>query len=289
MLLGLAGCGASARPSHPPESTPTLKVHLDSQSVLSTLPVVLARELGFFQDAHLHVKWTTQQDAQVTVGAAGSVWPIVGYVAIRPDFVLMSPVPDPHFRLRALNALPMVYAAKLKPDRALLEKILRAHRAQVTQWNSLTFSQIESLWKRRHLPWVVVTLHQASILRSLDPHSAVLAWLGASTGPIPSTVVTAPVDNLDVVHFLDALNLALWYLHTTAPRTVASDLSGQGPHQLWTSTIKAALHYQYWPATTFPDSLSYNRSRTLWTPTWPIYTEGVNRQPAHQALLDSGA
>lgn len=289
-ILTLAGCGVAQKSAAPEKTIPTLAVHEANLDRLSALPLAAAQTLGFFQHDHLRVEWTPKSQATVFIGQAGGTWPIVGYVMTRPDMVLMSPVADPQFRLRALNHLTMVASMRALQERPLAEKILAQHRAHISTWSGKSFQTIEMLWQRHHLPWVLVTLQQAEQLWTLDPHSVVLSWFGASTGPIPQLVITARQSNAKVARFLNALNLALWYLHTTPPTEAASALGDATTGAHGARLLRDALHYQYWPATTFPDSSSYNRARALWTPTWPAYQHGVDPQPARQALsmMDPG-
>lgn len=289
LMLGVVtGCGAH-QPRHnanPQPLFPTLTVRTTSMSTLSRLPLTVAQKLGLFADVHVKVVWTQSEEAEATVGIPGSGWPIVGYVSTRPDLVLVSPVPDPHFRLRALNHLPMVYANPTAPEQGWAQSILAAHRATVSHWDAVPFREILSLWKHHHLPWVLVTLSEANRLEAIDHHSVVLAWLGASTGPVPSTVVSARQDTPRVMRFLRALNIALWYLQTSRPATLAEVLS---PDRASPRVLAQALHYHYWPVTTYPDTAAFDRARARFQPEWPTYGTAVNPTPAAQALNETGA
>lgn len=289
LCIGLAGCGVqpkSATPSHP---DPILTIHIKDVTRLATLPITIAEKLGFFQKEHLAIDLTSKT-AAVTIAPAGTVWPIQGYLASRPDLVLISPMPDPHFRLRALNALPIIYSHQVQPQQSLAESILARHHAHVSAWNRLSFHHIETLWKRHHLPWALVTLNQAVRLQSVDPKSVILTWLGASTGDIPSIVISASPETPKLVPFFKALNLALWYLYTTPSGSVARALAEPSTSSaVWSKTIADAVHYRYWPATTFPDATLFNRSRAVWSPTWPTYQKSVDPALAKDALKESGS
>jgi len=290
MLIGfillLSGCGA--KPSPPSSDVVQLYVRLTDTSRLSSLPLTLASKLGFFQSMHLNVTLTSSSSASLSLGFLPHSRTIIGYLTTRPDLVLVSPIADPHFRLRALNRLPLVYSHRVQEQISLAHAILKAHRANISTWSSLSFQEIRTLWKRHHLPWVLVTLHQATILTSLDPHSVILAWLGASTGPLPDLVISASPNTspANAVRFLKAVNLALWYLHTTPPTTIATVLDGSHQRSVWRLTIQKALHYQYWPVTSYPDNVTYQRGRSF-DPTWPPYSIAVNNQPGHQALSET--
>ena len=276
LLVAITGCGpASAHKI--PNTWPELKVQIKSVAGLDVAPLNLAQKLGFFQQNHLRVT-TTQKAESLSIGPAGSTWPLIGYLTTRPDMVLVSESPDPAFRLRALNHLPMMVSQSLASQRNLAQDIFSAHHAQITQWSELSNKEIQILWRRRHLPWVLVTMEQAERLKAISPHTAILAWMGASTGPIPSVAIASTKVDSQVVHFLDALNLALWYLHTTPSKTIAQTLGvSQG-------LVKKALRYQFWPLTTFPDGAAYTRGRLPWHPGWPFYERGVNTDAGRRAL-----
>ncbi len=289
MTAALSACGISFRHAKPQAQTQIITVHVNQSASVSALPFRVAERLGFFTQNRLSVVPASPSRAEVVIGPAGKNWPIVGYVSIRPDMVLMAPIPDPQFRLAALNHLPMLMSADLAQEKPWLEKIFAAHHATISGWTTLKPRRINALWRLHHLPWVLVTLQEAQHLRALDSKSVVLAWLGASTGPVPSWVVTSKHTGPAVAHFLNALNLALWYLNTTPAANAASDLSSAA-NNLIRSTwlIKAAQHYQYWPVTTFPNQNTYDRRRAMWNSDWPAYQTAVNAIPADQALATIG-
>ncbi len=276
LLLSITGCGAAqSRKSH--QSWPQLTVQVQGAGSLDLAPLILAQKLGFFQENRLLVT-ITQNREPVSIGPTGKSWPLIGYLTLRPDMVLISESPDPAFRLRALNHLPLVLSQPLVGQRQLAENVLSAHHAQITRWSVLSNEDIQSLWRHGHLPWVLVTLEEAARLKAINPKSAILAWIGASTGPIPSIIITADTINSRETRFIDALNLALWYLHTTPANTIAQNLGEKR------SLIEEALRYQFWPATTFPDPAAYIRGRIPWNPHWPLYQQAVNPVPARKAL-----
>lgn len=284
VLIGLAGCGGPAQPSNPPSELATVTVHLAASDPLSTLPVLIAKNLALFKQEHLHVIWT-QERANITVGMAGNEWPIRGIVAQHPDLVLLSPVPDPHFRLRALNHLAMIYSPQTTFQLTMARYIFARHRVQISSWTAVPFSKLETLWKQRHLPWALVTLSQSLRLKRLDAGTTVLSWLGASTGSVPTAVITATHEGPLLPRFLAAVNLALWYLHTTP----SAQIGALFPHnKLFGAAIKQALQYQYWPTTTYLDQTVYDRGRAEWSGAWPHYSAGVSTHDARQALKESG-
>ncbi len=287
--LALTGCGQRTPSPSAHRHDPVLTLHISVPGTLAATPVKVAQTLGFFRQEHLNVH-DVAHHAELRVELAGSGWPIDGYLGMRPDVVLVSPIPDPHFRLAALNHLPMVITPAVAAVEPLAVKILTAHHATVSRWSTMPYAQVKSLWKDHHLPWALVSLQQAAELQSIDSGTVILAWLGASTGPIPQVVVAGEAPHAELVHFLRALNLALWYLNTTPAAQVSHILfpSPQGAAAV-TQVLSAARHYQYWPVTTFPDSQSFQRARTDWFPTWPSYGQAVHPAAGRQALSDAGA
>lgn len=279
LLIVVTGCGTAPPPSK--VASPVLTVYAAHQA-LGMLPVRLADALGFFRDNHLAIRWVSAPEAMVRIEPAGTIWPIVGYLAVRPDVVLVGPAPDPQFRLRHLTHLPLLIAASVKPSESLIVHVLALHHAVASTPVTIAWPQIERAWARHGLPWVWVTLPEASQLKAIDPHTVVLSWLGASTGPIPTWTVSARNANPLVSRFLNSLNLALWYLHTNSPENIVQCLSGTAS----VGTIRLALRYAYWPPTTFPDLSTYNRAHT-WTSDWRPYSIAVDPLPAYQALAIS--
>ena len=283
----LSGCGGPQRQAVPP-SYPVIRVHIAPNAGLSELPLTIAQKLGFLAHEHVQVQWRPANESGVDIGPAGSAWPLVGYLSIRPDLILVAPNPDPAFRLRSLDHLPLAASQATASERSLAEKILAMHHAHLSHWSVMPTNMIEQLWSHHHLPWVLVNLGQAQRLKTIDPSTVVLAWLGASTGPIPNWGITVKRPNIPIVQFLSALNLALWYLHTTSPKTLAQKLSGNQPNPVLARLIRKAQRYQYWPLTTLPDAPTYNRRRTMWNPSWPSFTQAVDTKAARQALSESG-
>ncbi|MCY0879074.1 MAG: hypothetical protein OWU84_09070 [Firmicutes bacterium] len=276
VLIVGSGCGA---PSAARPEPPTLTVYL-AQKSLATLPVELAAALGLFADNHLRIRWVDTPNATVRIAMAGHSWPIVGYLAVRPDVVLVAPEPDPSFRLRHLDHLPLLLARAVKSDAPLIERALALHGAKPSSTVLIPWTQIAQGWQHQGLPWVWVSLPQAVQLRALNPHTRILAWLGASTGPIPVWTISAPADNVLVSRFLNSVNLALWYLHTNSAGTIAEWLPGK----VTPNILRLALHYEYWPRTTYPAQTLYDRAQKAWVSGWPAYGAGVNPLPAYHAL-----
>lgn len=283
----LSSCGGFQRQATPP-SYPVIRVHIAPKAGLSALPVTIAQKLGFFAHEHIRVQWRPANESVVDIGPAGSSWPIAGYLSTRPDLILVSPTPDPAFRLHSLDHLPLAASPETAPDRNLAEKILAKHYAHLSHWSVMPTHVIEQLWSHHRLPWALVNLVQAQRLKTIDPSTVVLAWLGASTGPIPNWGIAVKQSNMPIVRFLSALNLALWYLHTTTPTTLAQELSNNRPNPPLAHLVGTAQRYQYWPLTTVPDAPTYNRRKTMWDTSWPPFSQGVDGKAAHQALSETG-
>lgn len=286
LAISVTACGAHKHAPHSKPPTPVVRVHVADPGSIAALPFRTAEALGLFAHEHVRVQITSRAQAQMVVGPAGKGWPVLGYLSIRPDILLMSPIYDPQFRLAALDHLPMVSSTAINQAKPWAEKILALHHVTASTWTTMTPAQIQQLWRRRHLPWVLVGLEEAQRLRAVDPKSTVLAWLGASTGPVPNVVISGQDSTPAATRFLSALNLALWYLNTTPASKTASALNQASPGFQW--LVQSARHYQYWPSTTFPDQPAYNRRRTRFNPEWPAFAAGVNPKPARQALARLG-
>lgn len=286
-ILLCGGVTLSACGTHTPPRTvkpgPTVWVHWSAHRSVDALALDLAVKLQLF--AHIQVK-TTPRIAPITMGAPGQHWPIVAVLSQRPDAYLVAPIPDPHFRLRALSHLPVYYSQQEAINWPLNQRILHDQRAIGVTGHPLPFSKIQKLWKQRHLPWVIVTLRQWLTLKQSMPHSVVLAWLGASSGPIYQTVVTAPKATPHLAAVLRGLDLALWYIHTTPARNVATILSPvvHQPLAQVIEEIRIAKRQDYWPPTVVPSGPAYFRTETLWQDKWPAYTTGVSLRPSLLAL-----
>lgn len=271
-LISLAGCGSTTKPAYP-----AVTVKVASDEPLSKIPFEVATRLGFF--SKVTIQWSQTSASQLRVASPSPNSPILGYLVVRPNLELLAPIPDPHFRLRSLNNLPMVISQSATHEQPLAERVFSAHRAHVRRYEVLSLNEIERLWRRHHLPWVLVTLNEAQKLKSLDAHSVVLAWIGASTGPIPVEVLTARSSS-HIPSVLHGLNMALWYLNTTPAKKIAEVL---GQPDL-AAAIRQARRYNLWPSTTLPDESTYIRGQR-WFSDWPPYQTAVNPKLARQALL----
>lgn len=290
LSLIFAGCGPA--PSPPPAAQlPPVPVSLSSPTPLLALPVYVADRLGLFRDQGIEVHFV--RSAAIRIQLAGSEWPVVGTLAERPDAFLVAPAPDPHFRLRALRDLPIYYAREIAREWPTVQTVLAHHQVTHPQGEMLSMSQIRQLWKNRHLPWAVVSLSDFYRLRTVNRETTVLAWFGASTGDFLHLVVTAAPQTPHLTTVLSALDIALWYLHTTAPSKIA-DLFADAPPTpragISRATIQSALTYGFWPVTVLPTRPAYQRaahfSEKAHRP-WPSYLTGVQLDPAQAALANS--
>ncbi|MCY0864749.1 MAG: hypothetical protein OWQ57_07360 [Sulfobacillus sp.] len=282
--LLLAGCGVQPPPV---ETAPPLVINDTVNNAVLTLPIVVADRLGLFAHQHLRVILRPDPAAPLSLSWAGSRWPIEGVLAVRPDLVLVSPIPDPHFRLRALRHLPLFLTPAATPEEAWARQVLALHQVVGNDWKVIPKAEVLSLWAQRRLPWVMVPLSEWPALKNRAPDSRILAWIGASTGPLPTVVITGhPARPGQLTTFLAAVNLALWYIHTTPAAQVAQLIGRPTAEEI--ATIRQADHYGIWPAVTRLDPATYRRGRQFWATGWPDYETGVRNHSADAALTFHG-
>ncbi len=275
--LGLAGCG----PKPPTPKPLTLTVQMESFSRTALIPFRVAQSLGFFSEQKMVVQVSNGPSADVTIGRWAGRGSIIGYLAVRPDLVLISEAPDPWFRLRALNQLPLMASTQAAQQERWADTVFRDHHAQIARWQVASWTEVKRLWQAHRLPWVLVTLSQSVELQPAH----VLAWLGASTGAVPAVVIrTDQPRSALMARFLDALNLALWYVKTTPAPRLAAAINHDRPDPTLAAIIHQGQRYQYWPATTFPDQSTYERGSLLEMSRWPPYDRAVDPTPATRAL-----
>ncbi|MCY0908838.1 MAG: hypothetical protein OWR62_10660 [Sulfobacillus thermotolerans] len=281
-LLTLAGCGETSVPPQP--AWPTVTVSLNVPSRTLRLPLTIAQNLNLYRDQHIQVRWTHSSSAMIHVDWVPGRWPMAGSIASAPDIFLAAPQADPHFRLRQLSHLPVDYASTLTTNLALINAVMTLNQTR-PDLHPLPWPEIEHLWAQRHLPWVLVTLAQLQTLTKINPHTVTLNWLGASTGPIPDVTISGRSAHLS--QFLAALNIALWYIHTTPAPTLVKVLRPSNP-ALWNTLIKQGVQHHLWPATTRISAQEYNRGRALYglegSIPWPPYYSGVDIAASDQAF-----
>lgn len=266
-------------PAPPPQAT--VSVTLASRDPFFLLPYLLAERLGSFADLHLAVRQAANAPVQLGTPLAGP-HPVTGYLALYPDLVLVSPEPDPHFRLIQIKELPLAYQA----DADVIPwatRVFAQHHVQPRAFEALSTSAILRLWSSGRLPYAVVDLPLLLRLQQQRPQPSVLAFFGASTGPLPAFTVNGKSTYLD--RLLAGMNLSLWYLHTHPANTVAKLLGGAGglSSAEWQQVIRLGLHYRLWPSTTYPDSARWRRLALFWQAV-PSYPAAVDPNPALAAL-----
>ncbi|MBX5466853.1 MAG: hypothetical protein K6U14_05065 [Firmicutes bacterium] len=284
LLALVAALGAVALwrlllPPQPP--APVLPVALTGGDPLLAMPWFVAQRLGAFR----------------TVGvlpepAPGGIrlgpplpWtaPVMGYLAVRPDVVLVAPTADPHFRWAQVQALPLAYQADDPAVRTWTEAVLAQHSVRPRSWEPLSQKAIAQLWPRQYLPYAVVPLTAVPTLERLCPTTHILAFLGGSTGPLP--ILTVNGRNPALIRFLAGLNLGLWYLHTEPPNRIGRLLAGVDGRSAaeWAKLDALGRRYRLWPATTYPDAALWHRLEQ-WQPTAPDYRAAVEPEAALSAL-----
>lgn len=280
----LSACGSVTRP-HPKASYSAVAVYVQHPQSLGMLPLKVASRLGLFSQQHLQIDWVkSAQHAAIQVANIGSQYPIDALVTQRPDLVLVAPFPDPHFRLHSLTQLPIVYANSETSQVPYLKAVLSLHHVVPKPLSAMGLPQITASWRQKVLPWVVVPLVDYYQLKRVVPHTTILAFLGASTGPVPVTVITGA--NKNALAFVSAINLALWYLSTNKPQTIAHLVSDSGASPFSVPIIKQALHYQYWPTTVVLTPSLYQRGQSFLpkSSSWPNYATSVDVKLAEAAL-----
>lgn len=282
----VVGCGPSQQPKNLTHY-PTVTVSVRSTTSLSSMPVVAALKMGFFGQEHIHVVLSPGQKANIEIRAAGKKWPIQGVIMQRPDAFLVAPTPDPHFRLRSLNNLPLFYAKSQAGNLPFIEAVLDLHAIQFASLHPLSTDDAVRLIAHRELPWAIMSLKHWQHVRQKNPMASILSWYGASTGPIPVDVVTS--SSPYTPRFLAAINMALWYLHTTSPRKINTALYGNHS-RTETQIIAQAQQYGFWPQSVYPYQKLYERGRHLMSLShtsslfWPQYSQGVQSEAANQAF-----
>lgn len=283
-LTIFAACGTP--PSPPPPTYPAIKVYVQNFSSIALLPVRIAQDLGFYQSQHVTVQWVSSpSSASLWVEGPGLHYPIDGWVTQQPDAILLAPRPDPHFRLRSLAHLPIIYCRGLDTTLPIVSAVLRAHHAIPSSLEPMSESKISSLWADHQLPWAIVSLRMWRKLTREAPSTSVLAWFGASTGAIPVNVISG--NSQETLAFMSAVNLGLWYLNTTPAAQIANLLkTSQKNPGLAPPVIKMAQKHNLWPLTVVLPQSAYQRAVLLMVPSalWPSYKTSVNTKIAEEAL-----
>jgi hypothetical protein len=282
LALGLGACGV---PSAKTSSTPRLSVHIAESSRFAALPVDLSQALGFFRQQGIRLQQTSAHRASLTVGPIGGRWPVVGIVNRGLDGFVLGAVKDPGFRLTALNQVPVAYP-KNDPALALaFRALMRIHHVTDFLLEPLTPTHMLRLWQSGHLPYVVANAALRYHLLRSDPQGVTLVVLSATTGPMPSLVVSGRSHVLP--QFLAGLNLALWYLETHTPQQVWSILPPRLRTAQSLSFIEEADRHHWFSPTTVPSHRDYDRARAFWQNVgvhWPTYYRAVDMQPSLIAL-----
>lgn len=280
----LGGCGSPpSRTLRPPALRP-IAVVLPPASI-SLLPVWLAIRDGGL--ARLGYRLAPTAHASLTIGPPGR-WPIDAIIAWRPEWCLVTPGPLPFFRWRDLAQAPLLPVSGLSPyGEALVRSVLAEHGVRHVVFDVLGAPDATRLFATGHLPWLLLPLVPALQLAQRQ-RGHIAAFLGASTGPVPTLVVSGRGAGLRPL--LAALNLALSQLAATPPASLTPSLAAAFPavpRGLLTEAVSTAVGLSLWPPTDFPDSATYDAGRALLGSvgqTWPPYSAGVDSEAAREAL-----
>ncbi len=272
----LAGC--APRRAGPPAPPPGVVDLTGPTHTLGLLPlyVGLARAAPT-----LTVDWTPDAALSLTDHAAK---PVTGFLLIRSDLVLLSPVANPDFRWRDLRGVPLTATDATAADERLVATVLAEHgvRDAITP---LGWAEARRWFQGGRLPYLLAPLLPALALVTHN-RGAVLAYVGAATPPMPRLLLAGRSPQL--ARLLAALNAGLGYLTSHPPAAVAllvrHDYPGVAPGVL-AEAIGTLDGLGAWPPTVYPARGVYQNAEALMGPAqWPPYSAVVDPAPAAAAL-----
>ncbi len=280
--LGLSACGAQ---SNTHERATTITVNIGRTGPLAQIPLDLAQSLGLFHQQGIQVLISQHPPSDIVIGPAGRRWPIYGVIGQGINGLVVSPEPDPGFRLAGLEQVPIAYPQSQPSLAWAFRGLMRTHAVRDTLLEPLGTEAIIRLWQAHHLAYVLVDAALWQRLHRTDPSATLLAVLSASMGPTPTVTVSG--QNRSLPQFLAALNLSLWYLTTHRPKNILPLL----PRCLRTPQtrlfIQLAERYQWYAASTVPTRQDYQRGVLFWRTLgvkWPDYYRAVDTRPSLVAL-----
>ena len=276
LALALAGCGPRA--TRPRARGQVVKVAATPHA-LALLPLYVAA--ARVRDPNLTLEWVRRAPIIVAIQPLP---PVAAFLLVRPDLVLVSPLADPNFRWRDLGRVPLTAADAAPSDLKLAAVVLKEHgvRSAITP---LPLSEAQRWFREGKLPYLLAPLLPALTLTA-GGRGAVLAYVGAATGPLPQAMLSGQSPELP--RLLPALNAALAYIVSHSPAAVAhlvrQDYPGVPPHAL-AAAIAAMDGLGAWPSTSYPARAIYEHAAALMGPAaWPPYSSTVDPRPAADAL-----
>jgi hypothetical protein len=273
---------ANPSPSRPPAPARAVVLTWPAES-LAALPIAVAAASGWLARAGLRV--VNRPGATLVVES--DTFPVQAVLLQRPDWVLVSPDPDPDFRWRDVAGLPLAVVEATPAVLRLAEGVLKDHGVAAVTWEPLSVGEALRLLQGHRLPWLLAPLMTAEgPLADRAPYP--LAYLGAATGPLAWTVIAG--HPALPPRLLAVLNRAMLWIRTTDAARVAARVEGR--YRSWTrarltTVIATAQGLDLFPLTVYPTTALYARAAEwLGTPEhpWPPYAEGADVEPARRAL-----
>lgn len=277
-MLALAGCGPGG--ARPRAQDTAVKI-AGAPHTLALLPLYVAAAHSTGIAHGLTVEWSRQAALTVTSTATP---PVTAFLLIRPDLVLVSPLADPDFRWRDLRGLPLTAADATPKTLQVAAVVLKEHGVQ-SAVSPLPWAEARRWFREGKLPYLLAPLLPALTLAAGD-RGAVLAYVGAATGPLPQAMLSGSGPGLP--NLLPALNAALAFIVSHSPTAVARlvrhDYPGI-PTPVLAQAIAAMDGLGAWPSTTYPARAVYDHAAALLGPAaWPPYARTVDARPAAAAL-----
>ena len=214
-------------------------------------------------------------------------WPVSAILAIRPDWILISPEPDRHFRWRDLKSFPVSIAGLGPLGPAVMLATLKEHGVPTVQWNVLSLARAQKLFLAHRLPLLLLPLLPAEELVS-SGSAHIVQYVAASTGPMPIWVIKGLKEENRT--FLAAINQGLTYIRTHSANQIADlvrpDYPGVPPVAL-KAAIAEMQGLGVLPLSTYLDPNTYQAGADFLVNAdvhWPDYSSAVDWHQARDAL-----
>jgi len=283
-LLALAACGRTPAPK-PSSRLKTLPVRIAAPTGISLLPLWVAEATGIWSEAGYRLVPTAR--ATLTIGPAGQ-WPLLGLVAWRPEWCIVTRLPMEFFRWRDLAHVPVLPVTGVPSDaRPVVQAVLTEHGVDGVTWDLLPPGDAVRLFEQGRLPWLLAPLVTGETL-VLHHHGYLAAFVGAATGPVPAVVVTGRGPG--AVTLLAGLNQALLEMEEMPAHRLARILHAHMPAipvPVLTAAVDTARALSLWPPSVYPDTATFLTGQQLMQSVgvaWPTYSEAVDNGPARRAF-----